>query len=46
MLTDQGSPNVTIVDDQRVTERALADADLIRIGQNVIRVSIIEPHPH
>ena len=46
VLTDQGSANGTMVNDQRVTERALSDEDLIRIGQNVIRVSIVEPPPH
>jgi pSer/pThr/pTyr-binding forkhead associated (FHA) protein len=40
VLKDQGSANGTLVNDQRVTEKALADGDVIKIGQNVIRISI------
>jgi pSer/pThr/pTyr-binding forkhead associated (FHA) protein len=41
VLTDLGSANGTLVNDQRVTERALSDGDLIKVGQNVILTSII-----
>jgi pSer/pThr/pTyr-binding forkhead associated (FHA) protein len=44
-LTDLGSANGTYVNDQRVTERALADADQIRVGQNVLKISIVEAPP-
>ena len=40
VLTDLGSANGTLVNDQRVTERTLSDRDVIRIGQNVILTSI------
>jgi hypothetical protein len=40
VLTDLGSANGTLVNDQRIKERALSDRDVIRIGQNVIAVSI------
>jgi pSer/pThr/pTyr-binding forkhead associated (FHA) protein len=41
VLTDLGSANGTLVNDQRVTERTLSDGDAIRIGQNIIRISIV-----
>jgi FHA domain len=41
VLIDLGSANGTLVNDQRVTERALSDGDLIKVGQNVILTSIM-----
>jgi len=41
VLTDLGSANGTLLNDQRVTERTLSDGDVIRIGQNVILTSIV-----
>jgi pSer/pThr/pTyr-binding forkhead associated (FHA) protein len=41
VLTDLGSANGTLVNDQRVTERALSDGDRIKIGQNEIVISIM-----
>ena len=40
VVTDLRSANGTFVNDQRVDQRALADGDLIRLGQNVVRFSI------
>jgi pSer/pThr/pTyr-binding forkhead associated (FHA) protein len=40
LLTDLRSANGTYVNEQRVAERPLADGDAIRIGQNLIRVTI------
>jgi pSer/pThr/pTyr-binding forkhead associated (FHA) protein len=40
VLTDLKSANGTYVNEQRVTERPLADGDAIRIGQNVVRIGI------
>ena len=40
VLKDQGSANGTLVNDQRVTEKALSDGDVIKIGQNVLKISI------
>ena len=42
VLADLGSANGTLLNDQRVTESALSDGDLIKIGQNVILASILE----
>jgi pSer/pThr/pTyr-binding forkhead associated (FHA) protein len=41
VLTDLGSANGTLVNDQRVTEQTLSDGDMIRIGQDVIQTSIV-----
>src|SRR4029077_17985165 len=43
LLTELGSENGTLVNDRRVNESALSDGDLIKIGQNVILVSIPQP---
>ena len=40
VLTDLGSANGTLVNDQRVKERVLSDGDVIKIGQNVLGASI------
>jgi len=40
VLTDLGSANGTIVNDQRIKERALSDGDVIKVGQDVIVASI------
>jgi pSer/pThr/pTyr-binding forkhead associated (FHA) protein len=40
VLKDLGSANGTLVNEQRVTERALSDGDMIKIGQNVLKISI------
>jgi pSer/pThr/pTyr-binding forkhead associated (FHA) protein len=40
VLKDQASANGTVVNEQRVTEKALSDGDVIRIGQNVLKISI------
>jgi FHA domain-containing protein len=45
VLKDQGSANGTLVNDQRVTERALADGDVIKIGQNSLKISIAAASP-
>jgi pSer/pThr/pTyr-binding forkhead associated (FHA) protein len=45
VLGDLGSANGTLVNDQRITERALSDGDAIRVGQNVILTSIIGSSP-
>jgi pSer/pThr/pTyr-binding forkhead associated (FHA) protein len=45
VLTDLASANGTLVNGQRVTERALAHGDLIKVGQNVILASIVESSP-
>ena len=41
VLTDLGSANGTLVNDQRITERALSDGDRIRVGQDEIVISIM-----
>ena len=41
VVTDLRSANGTYVNDQRVADRPLSEGDLIRIGQNVIRLSIV-----
>jgi len=41
VVKDLGSANGTYVSEQRVSERALADGDAIRIGQNVLRISLV-----
>lgn len=40
VLTDLRSANGTFVNDRSTTEAPLKDGDLIRLGQNVIRISI------
>jgi pSer/pThr/pTyr-binding forkhead associated (FHA) protein len=42
VLTDLGSANGTLVNDRRVPGSTLSEGDLIKIGQNVILVSILE----
>ncbi len=42
VLTDLGSANGTLVNDLRVTGRALSDGDVIRVGQNAILITIVE----
>jgi pSer/pThr/pTyr-binding forkhead associated (FHA) protein len=44
VLKDQGSANGTLVNEQRVTEKPLADGDVIKIGQNTLKISIAAPH--
>ncbi len=41
VVKDLGSANGTYVNEQRVSERALADGDAIRIGQNVVKIALI-----
>ena len=41
VVKDLGSANGTYVNEQRVSERALADGDAIRVGQNVVKISLI-----
>jgi len=41
VLIDLGSANGTLVNDQRVTERSLADGDRIKVGQDEMVISII-----
>jgi pSer/pThr/pTyr-binding forkhead associated (FHA) protein len=41
VLKDLGSANGTLVNDRRVTEQALSDGDLIKVGQNVILTTIV-----
>src|SRR4051812_44678041 len=40
VLKDAGSANGTLVNEQRVTEKALSDGDVIKIGQNILKISI------
>jgi len=41
LLTDLGSANGTLVNDQRVSERKLVDGDRIVVGQDEIVISIM-----
>lgn len=41
VVTDLRSANGTYVNEERVSERALADGDAIRIGQNVVKISLL-----
>ena len=41
VVKDLGSANGTYVNEQRVSERALADGDAIRVGQNVMKISLV-----
>ena len=45
VLKDQGSANGTLVNDQRVSEKPLADGDVIKIGQNTLKISIAATSP-
>lgn len=45
VLTDLGSANGTLVNGQRVAERALSHGDLIKVGQNEILTSIVGSSP-
>ena len=40
VLTDLGSANGTLVNNQRITAQALADGDAMKFGQNVIVIAI------
>ena len=40
ILTDLGSANGTLVNNQRITAHALSDGDAMKFGQNVIVITI------
>ena len=39
-MRDDEKPKGRLVNDQRVTEMPLSDGDVIKLGQNVLRISI------